>query len=226
MARRTSPDPSGAGVSTAAATVAGRAVAKDQPERTAPLSLLRSAIYRRLPVAVRMKLDRAILLRPEGCRTLDDIAERFELTSRHGISRASLRTYARKVESLVRPEITAQVVAGVLGCLPRRYREQVANGSQVMLLSRVVGALEHKETALSVAELAKLASVLASVARRTRRSKVPSRDARRPAVSGPPLAGAANPQAPLDPSSMARAVRLLYGLSWPPPETSSDEKPA
>jgi len=180
-----------------------------------PEWLTRSSIYKKVPVAVRGRLDEAILLRPAKCATLEQIAEKFELSQRYGLSHSSLRSYARKLEKFVRPAAASQLMAGVLGCLPEGYRRRLVAGGQVLLLSRVVQALSAEGGAeLSVAELAKLASVLSAVGSRSRltadRAKAAHKD--RPLPTGE-----SGPKSPAgDPVKLAEAVRMLYGLPWPP----------
>ncbi len=132
--------------------------------------LTRSAVYQRVPLEIRNKLDEAILLRPAGCQSVASIAARFQLKERYGVSTRVLAAYAGRLERFIRPAMTSQVMAGVLGCLPERYRRQLVEGSQVLLVSRVIQALSDDESAaaLSVAELAKLAYVLASFVGRAR----------------------------------------------------------
>jgi hypothetical protein len=124
------------------------------------------------------------------------------------------------------------LMSGLLGCMPRRYRERLVAGSQVLLLSRVVQALTRAQpeaqTAadsgetddadpLSVSELAKLASILSSLTARvtpdgaktaTKRSKQKSTGSQ----TGRP-GDAQNTK--VDHDKLSEAVRMLYGLDWP-----------
>jgi hypothetical protein len=169
-------------------------------------------VYRKVPVAVRARLDAAILLRPADCPTLEAIARKFDLGGRYGISPDSLANYAHKLEQFVRPAMTSQVMAGMLGCLPARYRRQLVAGGQVMLLSKVVQALadDEREAALSVADLAKLAAVLAAMSG-AGGSKSYAAKAGGAARRGPRnvLAGGAAIE---DPTQLAEAVKMVYGL--------------
>lgn len=194
-----------------------------------PASLMRSSVYRKLPVGVRAQVDEAILARPAASPTLEAIAERFKLHERFGISSTSLRSYAGKLERYVRPAVGAQIMAGVLGCLPPGYRRRLLAGSQVLLLSRVVQALLNSESAeMSVADLAKLASVLSSMARQgasTPRRAAGGRDSDQAArrggrrsSTGKHSADEAGPIDAGDPAKLAQTVRMLYGLPWPPDE--------
>ncbi|MBI4578454.1 MAG: hypothetical protein HY718_02060 [Planctomycetes bacterium] len=182
--------------------------------------MLRSPIYRRLPVRERARLDRAIILRPAGCKSIDAIAEHFHLVEKYGISVTALRTYAGKLEEFVKPTLTSQVLAGVLGCLPVSYRRRLVAGSEVMLVSRILQALNDEKMGLTVAELARLGSILSGLARRGAASN-------RPAGRGKPSGTDARPDESADrngpdPVKMARTVRLLYGLSWPLSGTGRD----
>jgi hypothetical protein len=180
-----------------------------------PAWLTRSSVYKKVPVAVRGRVDEAILLRPAKCATLEQIAEKFELAGRYGISHSALRSYARKLEQFVRPAVASQLMAGVLGCLPEGYRQRLVAGGQVLLLSRVVQALSAEGGAeLSVAELAKLASVLSAVGSR---SRSPAAGAKAAPHTRSSSAGEVDPKPPTgDPAKLAEAVRMLYGLPWPP----------
>ena len=202
----------------------GQAVQTPLPEW-----LTRSSVYKKVPDAVRGRLDEAILLRPAKCVTLEQIADKFELADRYGISGSVLRSYACKLEQFVRPAAASQLMAGVLGCLPEEYRQRLVAGGQVLLLSRVVQALSAEGGAeLSVAELAKLASVLSAVGGRTRlpaaRAKVSSKA--RTSLAGEstqePASGEPDPKPSIgDSAKLAEAVRMLYGLPWPPDESKS-----
>lgn len=175
-------------------------------------SLARSVVYRRLPVSLRSRLDSAILLRPKKLPTLEAIADHFEL-AKHGISPAALRSYARRLEDLARPAATGQILAAVFGCLPGAYRRQLMLGSQVMLLSRLVAALSSNQSeALSVAEMARLGTVLSAMARprHTRENASAKRSHRKTAPDAP---------ANLQPLKIKELVRSVYGLSLPAPET-------
>lgn len=178
-------------------------------------ALLRTAVFQRVPVAVRRELDRLILLRPDEAATLKAIADRLELNSRFGVTLDSLKTYARRLEQLVRPVLVSHVLAGVLGCLPEAYRREMLDGSRVLLLSRVVKALSADERdSLSVADLGKLGSLLSTAGRSPgtshRSGGTPERSTR---DTDPPVSSSS-------PVEMAEAVRMLYGLSWPPEEES------
>ncbi len=183
-------------------------------ESEIPAWLARSGVYRRMPVAARGRLDAAILLRPKDCPTLEAIAEKFKLAERYGISRAALRAYAGKLEQLVRPMAAAQVLAGVLGCLPVSYRRKLAAGSEVMLLSRLVKTLhDEKSSTLAVADLAKLAVLLKTMSQPNKKSEKPKpRQKTPPREPLPPTPESAAS----DSEGMAETVRTLYGLSWPP----------
>jgi hypothetical protein len=180
-----------------------------------------------MPVGERGRLDRAIILRPEGLGSLEAIARHFKLAEKYDISIAMLRTYAGKLEELVRPAVTSHVLAGVLGCLPESYRKQIVAGSEVLLVSKVMQALNgdggapgaggggNPAAPLSVADLAKLASILVSLARRRGRGdRAVSRT--NPRGEGEPAEPAGACGTPSGPIKLAETVRLLYGLSWPP----------
>ncbi|UCD30589.1 MAG: hypothetical protein JSV03_09020 [Planctomycetota bacterium] len=182
-----------------------------------PTCLARSNVYKRVPSRVRSQLDEAIVLRPDGCASLEAIADKFQLGRRYKVSLSSLRSYARKLEEFVRPAMTSQLMAEILGCLPDSYRQQVVAGGQVMLLSKVLQALSiDRGSALTVAELARLASVLSGVSSRGNMGRT--------AASGY-HDGEKGEQTDTDtdstsPNKMAEAVRMLYGLPWPPREAN------
>ena len=183
-----------------------------------PAWLARSSLYKRVPAAVRAELDDAILLRPTNCATLEEIAEQFQLTERYKVSLPMLRTYARKLEELARPVMASQLIAGLLGCLPEGYRQRLVAGSQVLLLSRVVQALTAEDdSGLSVADLAKLASILSALAGQSVLSEK-KRGRSRSKASGEHErdSDGDRPAAPANPTKLAEAVRAIYGISWPP----------
>lgn len=180
--------------------------------------LERTRVYRRLPVAVRARLNEAILLRPKGLGSLEAIASHLEL-AHYGISLAALRTYARQLEELVRPAANAQLMGSLLGCLPESFRRQLIAGSEVLLLSRVLRALNAEgEHALTVAELARLASIVTALAGKTARSR-PTPHRSKKNKDGGPEDRDGNPSSE---TGLAAAVRTLYGLSWPPDDRTSD----
>jgi hypothetical protein len=184
-------------------------------------SLSRTQVYKQLPGHMRSKVDRVILLRPKRCSTLEAVAEQHQLEERYGISMKALRTYARKLEKLVRPAAASQVLAGVLGCLPESERKRMLAGSEVLLLSRVMQALcGDQQQALDVADLAKLSSILCSVAKNSGKPASEKKTGREPDRQN--TRGNDNP-APQSPAKLAEAVHLLYGLNWPLPSGDNTE---
>lgn len=179
------------------------------PDISAPTkALARSAVCRRLPMNLRTRVDEAILLRPKELPTLEAIAAHFDL-AQYRISLPALRAYARRLEELARPAAASQLIAGVLGCLPVGYRRRTLAGAQVLLLSRVVQALScETNPPLSVAELARLGSVLALMARPHQASR--SAGAKRTHFRPPPAA-----QGEMQLSRIQDVVRRVYGLSLP-----------
>jgi len=178
-----------------------------------PAWLARSSIYKRVPVRVRIRLDKAILFRPPESPTLEAVADKFKLSERYNISLASLRNYARKLEQFVKPAMGSQLLAELLGCLPESYRQQVASGNQVLLLSKVLQALTMGGAdALSVADLAKFSTILSGIASRTNMGSKKSTGSG-PKKKGPP---AESEPSGAEPGKVAEAVRMLYGLPWPP----------
>ena len=175
--------------------------------------LTRTQVYRRVPQPQRGRLDAAILLRPPNCSTLKAIARRFDLQNQYGLKYASLKIYARRLEEFVRPAMTAQVMAGILGCLPERHRRQVFDGSQILLVSKVLNLLDDTggDASLSVAELAKLAAVLASAAGKGRGRDGSSNNNQLP-LNDDPAATTGDRPAPPDASRLSAAVRMVYGL--------------
>lgn len=176
-------------------------------------ALLKSPVVIRLPRDLRSRLDRAVIERAVTGASLESIARDLDL-SRHGVSLAAVRRYAAVLEEVLRPVASAQVIAGVLKCLPSRARRDILAGNQLLLLSKVACALsEASASDLPAGELVKLAGVLRSAAQgrsRTRRGKAAK-------GGGEDL---------LDPTQMGPALRMLYGLSWPFPEgtTADPEK--
>ena len=178
-----------------------------------PEWLTRSVIYKRVPIKVRRRLDAALLKGSVDNAALQAIAADLKLST-YGVSVGILKKYAVRLEQWVRPSLTAQLLAGVLGCLPEDYRRQLVAGSQVLLLSRVIQALSSDgKDALPAADLAKLASILSALGISTSKaaaklmSKGTAKDSKKD-PSEPPLV--------LDKAVMAKTVRELYGLNWPP----------
>jgi len=168
--------------------------------------LASSPIYKRFSIHLRQKLDAALLNRPSDAM-LESIAAQFKLST-YGITVATLKKYARKLEQWVRPSLAAQVLGGVLGCLPKSYRRHLLAGGEVLLLSRVMQALTADgQHALPVGDLAKLASVLTSFARSNvkKEGKKTDKDATRQGS-----------EPAMDHDHFVRRVRDIYNLEWPP----------
>lgn len=179
-----------------------------------PRWLKQCAVYRRVPTAVRARLDQALLLRPPKLASLSAIAGKLEL-SKYKISPAALKSYAQRLERLVKPAATSNLLAGVLGCLPDAHRRQLVAGGQVMLLSRVIHTIScENKVALSVAELAKLASILETFAKsQAKAGRGRKTEDRKSAADSAATIG--------DPRKLGEAIRMIYGLDWP----LQEEKP-
>jgi len=171
--------------------------------------LVRSAVYRQVPPDARARLDRAILMPAESDDSIEQVARELKLTEQYGVSPAALRSYVRKVEQLMRPTVTSQIMAAVLGCVPEAYRRRLMDGSQVLLVSRLLATLNADNTGLTVAEMAKLASILQMMSG----TRAAVRSAARSTQPGdaPSDANASDP----DPSRLSESVRRVYGLPWP-----------
>jgi hypothetical protein len=196
---------------------------------SAPEILARSAVYRRLPERVRSRLDRAILTRPKDLPTLEAMAERFELQERFQVSLHALRGYAWRLERLARPAATSRIMAGVLGCLPRKYREQLLAGGEVLLVSRVLQALHGDtdgaennkpgEAIIPVSDLVKLGAILAKLG--TRPGLRASPGARKKSKGHrSTVEEAASASAALN-----QALKLSYGITWPPRDETAPLPP-
>lgn len=175
--------------------------------RLTPTDLAGSALCRRVPAEVRSQIDSAILLRPPELATLELIAARFQLKEQYGVTPAALRAYARRIEELARPVATARLMAGVYGCLPAAQRRKLLAGSQVLLLSRVIQVLSTEgDTALSVAELARLGSIVSGMAgRKATRNPKPAKDSKNRTRG--------RAEIPADGGDIAALVRQVYGLN-------------
>jgi len=177
-------------------------------------ALSRSSIARRLPVNLRTRLDEAILLRPKGLPTLEAIAAHFDL-ARYRISPAALRAYARRLDALARPVVTGQILAFILGCLPRRYRRRVLAGTESLLLARFTQALSaDRSTPLPVADLARLGSVLSAMTR-------PRPSRRDPKTIRTHGKLSSETRGEMQTAKFQAVVRDLYGLRLPAPSRES-----
>ena len=175
--------------------------------------LTRTSVYRRVPAAMRRRLDRTLLMRPEGCTSLDAILHKFRLNEQFGITREALGTYARKIERLAEPYLAGLLAAAVVGCMPTSYRDQVTAGSQIILVSQAVQALTNEDKTLKAPDLLKLASTLRAAAQRNistckcgsygqEGSRMPPGDRKRGMKT--------------DQEALADTLRTVYGLDWPP----------
>lgn len=186
-------------------------------------ALARTVVYKRVPLSTRRALDRAILVRPQGCATLEAIEERFRLTERFGVSRDNLRTYARKLERVAQPCFAGNLAAAILGCMPAAYGSQVAAGSQIILISRLVQALTLKQSRLEIPELIRLASAL--------RFANPTGVARNAATKGCGQQGKIRGRDDAvsscfsNEATLAEAVRTVYGLEYPAHRPNGAETP-
>lgn len=168
-------------------------------------ALARSAVHRKLPVAIRQQVDQAILMRPKGLPTLESISAHFDLPRYH-ITLSALRAYARRLEDIARPAAAGQVLAVVLGSLPPSYRRGMRNGTEVLLLSRMAQMISSVSSEpLSVAELARLGPVLAAMSRhhRRRESAGAKRTHSSPSKSGPKE---------IQPTAIKGIAHDLYGV--------------
>jgi len=190
-------------------------------------ALVRTLVHRRVPLSARRKLDRAILLRPEGCRTLDAIEAKFRLTNKYGVSRTSLRTYARKLERVAEPIFAGNLAAAIMGCMPATYRTDVAAGSQIILVSRLVQALTKKrpESGLEVADLVRLASALRSATSTLNAVKTGGTRGCGHNSDGREKMGKTSLCAASLPT-LTEVLRTAYGLELPVGQPSETEAPA
>lgn len=167
-------------------------------------ALADSPVCRRLPVDVRLRLEHALFDRGRTGKTLEQISDELSLT-KYLICPGDVTDYARTFDELVRPAVSAQVLAGVLGCLPASYRKRLVRGSEVLLLSKLTQALSaDSEETISVSELMKLASILRAAAGKRAVHRERQRGKRR----------AASMESFSD-DHVSAAVGRLYGLSWP-----------
>ncbi|MCL2329675.1 MAG: hypothetical protein FWC56_00050, partial [Phycisphaerae bacterium] len=155
-------------------------------------------------------------------KTIPAILRHFALQEKYDLTADQVEAYAERVEQLVRPEVTSQIMAGVLGCLPKAYRRQLVAGGEVLLVSRVLQALNMQESGLRVAEMAKLASILLSLGRQSRSEETGrrSRSGKQSQKSGARDVdvneGDGGNMDGVDSIQLAESLRLLYGLQWPP----------
>ena len=197
--------------------------------KSVPPGLTRTVVYRKVPIRVRCRLDRLILSRPKGCATEEAITQRLKLTQRYGVSVVALKRYARQLEKVARPLVASQLTAAIVGCLLAEFRRSVADGSQALLLGKVVQTLNDrvaevsgkpKET-LSIADLAKLATVLKAIRPPGARRKDKG-TAVKGELKGRPNAGAADPDEGLN--ILTGTLRALFGLQWPLPSGESQQR--
>jgi hypothetical protein len=178
---------------------------------------MRSVLYRRLPEDVRRQVDEAILLRPPERPTPEAIAEQFKLADRYHVSLHALKSYARKLEKLARPVIASRLLGQVLACLPESDRLEMIVGGEVLLLSRLCRSLMVEgKSSLSVGDLAKLASILASVSGKIHTPRSQSKGGSGRDKARRDKNGVNDETPPTDAKGLSEAVHLLYGLSWPP----------
>jgi len=179
-----------------------------------------------VPLSARRRLDRAILLRPEGCRTLDAIEAKFGLTNKYGLSRANLRTYARKLEGIAEPIFAGNLAAAIMGCMPATYRTDVAAGSQIILVSRLVQALTKKEpeSGLKVADLVRLSSALRSATSTMNAVKTGGTRGCGHSSDGREKMGKTSSFAASLPT-LTEVVRTVYGLELPVGQPAETEAP-
>ena len=198
----------------------------DSVDASVPTQLIRSIAYRRLPADIRCQVDEAILLRPPEYPTPEAIAEKFDLADRYQVSLSVLKSYARKLETLARPVMTSRLLSQVVGCLKEEERQKMVVGGEVLLLSRLCQLLMAEgDSSLSVADLAKLASILVSAGGKTPTSRPQSKGGSSKSKPKGDNDGMADETPPADASGLSEAVHRLYGLSWPP-ESATDGAPS
>ncbi len=163
--------------------------------------LAHTDVYRLVPPKVRGELDAQLLARGAEPAAREQIMAKLGLAE-HGVTLEQLAAYAAALEELARPVVTSQVMAAVLGCLPRVYRRRLLVGSEVLLISRVLAALSDEQN-LSVPELGRLAAVIRSLGGSRRR---------RSAAEPKPKTRGRRGEGGMSHEQLARSVRLLYGL--------------
>ena len=142
----------------------------------------------------------------------------FEDRRAHGAGRCREARLDRRGEA---EPFMEQVLAGDRGqndCReirgkPARYRRQIMTGNQVLLLSKVAHVLtEAEDKAIEAGELVKLASVLRSAAQASQRP-----------LRGKPMGRKRREPDLLDLEDQTGSVRMVYGLSYPLPESQAGE---
>ena len=124
--------------------------------RTSKVGLM----YRKVPQAVRLQVDQAIVDRPEGYKTLAEIHQAFHLKQDYGVGIVALRNYARRVENIKRKESIGRITAELSPKPETADPATLLKRGHLLLVQRIIQTLEDGE--LSTSELARMAQAYTS----------------------------------------------------------------
>lgn len=185
----------------------------ERPERclsyAAGRVLARSPVEKLVPLGTRRRLQRVILLDGRSS-AIEDLARRLRLGEGYGITSEMLQEYTKLVTQFARPILTSHLAASIMSCMPGTYQRHIVRGTEVLLLSRLVSALEgpdDKQKALRTPDLVKLAAAMTNVLRLMGRHPRAVQRPKKPA-------DAATQSAQTVSRSVRTAVESLYGINW------------
>ncbi|MCH8964985.1 MAG: DUF3486 family protein [Planctomycetes bacterium] len=112
-----------------------------------------------LPHDLRSRIDRAIVERPSGLKSVRKIYDHFVLKD-HGITYKSFSAYVRREGWRSRLAATGQVVEAMFGASDRDEADRLCNSAYLSLMSTVVRTLQEDKEQFPTAELARLSKII------------------------------------------------------------------
>lgn len=154
-------------------------------------------MYRRVPDDARAEIDRAIIERPQGLRSVTQIYRRFDVKEKYDVGITSFRAYARRVEHHKRTESIGTITREL--CHPNGTPDEsgLQERGHLLLIQQIIRTLEDAD--LSTIDLQKIAS--AYTAQRKLALELEKAERLRPTA-----------QIADDPERMAELVREIYGV--------------
>ena len=156
-----------------------------------------AVMYRRVPEHVRAEIDRAIIERPQGLRSVTQIYRHFDVKEKYDVGITSFRAYARRSEHHKRTESIGTITRELFHPDGTPDESGLQERGHLLLIQQIIRTLEDAD--LSTIDLQKIAS--AYTAQRKLALELEKAERARPAV-----------QAGDDPARMAELVREIYGV--------------
>lgn len=124
--------------------------------KTRPINLNHGLVmYQRVPTDAREDIDRAIVDRPEGLRTIAHVYRHFEIEKKYGVGMTAFRAYARRVAYQARGESVGTIARGLCHVEGIDDEALLQKRGRLLLIQQIIRTLEEGE--LTTPELQKMA---------------------------------------------------------------------